>query len=286
MRTFGVHPRAFTCIRAHSRASAHVLAHSRAFTHVCAHSHASARIRAHRRTFLRIHAHSRTSARIRVHSRASEYVLANPHAPTCICTLVSRASGVPSLEEFQSARREIARSKNTPTQEFESRADLINWGRKKQLPQFADEMDANILYAVDTIFDVWDDFVEPGGEYTLALPLISKQCVGWVQQLTKLKHAWALHGDGKHKLHIGKWVLMTFGTHCLRWDSDAKTYRHSFRPLIYVFSKSIESVQAVRLGMVALQMVAKRFTGEHCIPPPLPPSHSHMLVCGTVHTRR
>ena len=38
---------------------------------------------------------------------------------------------------------------------------------------------------------------------TLAVPLISKKCIGWIGQLLKLSHAWALHGDGKHKLHIG-----------------------------------------------------------------------------------
>ena len=40
----------------------------------------------------------------------------------------------------------------------------------------------------------------------------------WVGQLIELTHAWALHGDGKHKLHHGRWVLITFGTHCLAWD--------------------------------------------------------------------
>ena len=49
---------------------------------------------------------------------------------------------------------------------------------------------------------------------------------------------------------------MTFGTHCLKWDYKAKTYRHSFRPLVYLFSKNHESVSAGRLAMVALQLVA------------------------------
>ena len=181
------------------------------------------------------------------------------------------------MKQFQNARRSIARNNNTTSHDFESRADLINWARDHELPRFPGEMDATKMYVVQMVFDIWDEFREPGGEYTLALPLISKQCVSWILQLVELGHAWALHGDGKHKLHIGKWILMTFGCHCLLWDKDVKSYRHSFRPLIYVFAKQHESVQSVRVGMVALQMVATRFTGMHAS------SHMRTHMCTYVY---
>ena len=97
---------------------------------------------------------------------------------------------------------------------------------------------------------------------TLAVPLISKHCVGWIGQLLELTHAWALHGDGKHKLHIGGWPLITWGTHCLKWDAARKCYRHSYRPLIYLFSKNVETTSAGRMAMVALQLVAVHFFGK------------------------
>jgi len=97
---------------------------------------------------------------------------------------------------------------------------------------------------------------------TLAVPLISKHCVGWIGQLVELTHAWALHGDGKHKLHIGGWPLITWGTHCLKWDATHKCYRHSYRPLIYLFSKNVETTSAGRMAMVALQLVAVHFFGK------------------------
>ena len=97
---------------------------------------------------------------------------------------------------------------------------------------------------------------------TLAVPLISKKCIRWIGQLLELTHAWALHGDGKHKLHIGGWPLITWGTHCLKWEVKYKCYRHSYRPLIYLFSKQVETKSAGRLAMVALQLVAVHFFGK------------------------
>ena len=134
--------------------------------------------------------------------------------------------------------------------------------RSTALPAKLDEMHHTGFYSVDGIADIWESFEETDGSKTLAIPLISKQCVGWIGQLLSSTHAWALHGDGKHKLHIGRWILMTFGTHCLNWDREAKSYRHSFRPLVYLFSKNHESVSAGRLAMVALQLVAMHFFGQ------------------------
>ena len=81
--------------------------------------------------------------------------------------------------------------------------------------------------------------------------------------------AWALHGDGMHKLHYGKWLLLTFGTHCLHYEGKngtTKTYTHSFRPLIYLLTKDIESVASVAFAMVAIQKVAIKYIGERLVP--------------------
>ena len=162
------------------------------------------------------------------------------------------STGVPDLKAYEHFGRNLARAKHPAVKQFETRADLLTFMRTTGLPATVGEMDDTSLYSVDSVADIWTSFEEPDGSKTLAIPLISKQCVGWIQQLLELTHAWALHGDGKHKLHIGRWILMTFGTHCLNWDEKAKTYRHSFRPLLYLFSKNHESVSAGRLAMVAI----------------------------------
>ena len=169
---------------------------------------------------------------------------------------------MPDLTGYENFGRGLARSKQPEAKQFETRADLLTFMRSTCLPATVGEMNDTSLYSVDGIADIWTSFEEPDGSKTLAIPLISKQCVCWIQQLLALAHAWALHGDGKHKLHIGRYILMTFGTHCLKWDVKAKAYRHSFRPLVYLFSKNHESVSAGRLAMVAMQLVAVNFFGK------------------------
>ena len=79
--------------------------------------------------------------------------------------------------------------------------------------------------------------------------------------------AWALHGDGMHKLHYGKWLLLTFGTHCLHYDiHNGRQYTHSYRPLIYLLTKDIESVPLFAFAMVAIQKVAIKYIGERLVP--------------------
>ena len=182
------------------------------------------------------------------------------------------------------------------TGKLETRADLLNFMRSHPLPATLEEMEDLKTYAVDGIADIWNMFKEPDGSVvcaitferiplhsialcrikthtyafcclllhfqTLAVPLISKKCIGWIRQLLKVSHAWALHGDGKHKLHIGGWPLITWGTHCLKWDVESKCYRHSYRPLIYLFSKNVETKSAGRLAMVALQLASVHFFGK------------------------
>ena len=189
-----------------------------------------------------------------MHTRSFDHI--RLYSTACVCT------GVSDLKGYENFSRGVARSKLPAVKQFETRADLLAFMRSTGLPATVDEMNDTSLYSVDGIADIWTSFEETDGSKTLAIPLISKQCVGWIQQLLALPHAWALHGDGKHKLHIGRFILMTFGTHCLKWDEKAKTYRHSFRPLVYLFSKNHESVSAGRLAMVALQLVALQFFDE------------------------
>ena len=220
--------------------------HRQTFDHVC--------IRKHTITFTCMQLHAYAYVLIHAHTIVSAYALIRSHS--------TASTGVPDLTGYENFGRELARSKLPRAKQFETRADLLTFMRSTCLPATVGEMNDTSLYSVDGIADIWTCFEEPDGSKTLAIPLISKQCVCWIQQLVALSHAWALHGDGKHKLHIGRYILMTFGTHCLKWDVTAKTYRHSFRPLVYLFSQNHESVSAGRLAMVALQLVAVNFFGQ------------------------
>jgi hypothetical protein len=89
-------------------------------------------------------------------------------------------------------------------------------------------MDPKKMYTVD-LSSVWSQYVEPNKQPCLATALICKKNVTFIGQLVRMPRQWQLHGDGKHKLHHGKWILVTFGTHDLTWDVADKQYRHSFR---------------------------------------------------------
>ena len=55
--------------------------------------------------------------------------------------------------------------------------------------------------------------------------------LSWISQLVQRPRNFVLHADGKHKLHHGKWVLMTVGTHYLRYDVQNQALCTTFAPL-------------------------------------------------------
>ena len=83
--------------------------------------------------------------------------------------------------------------------------------------------------------------------------------VQWIGQLLQRPQQFVLHADGKHKLHHGRWVLMTLGTHYLRYDADRDQLSTSFAPLMYLMSKQVESGSEVHLGSAHMLIDALNF---------------------------
>ena len=83
--------------------------------------------------------------------------------------------------------------------------------------------------------------------------------VHWIGQLLQRPQRFVLHADGKHKLHHGRWVLMTLGTHYLRYDADRDQLSTSFAPLMYLMSKQVESGSEVHLGSAHMLIDALNF---------------------------
>ena len=75
-----------------------------------------------------------------------------------------------------------------------------------------------------------------------------------------------MHIDGKHKLHHGKWILVTIGVHDLSLNKDRKMITHSYRPLVYMFSKQHESAESVKLLCDSLEWVAVQYFGRQLNP--------------------
>ena len=89
-----------------------------------------------------------------------------------------------------------------------------------------------------------------------------KMQINWIGQILDRPHQFALHSDGKHKLHHGKWIMQTVGTHYLKWDNDRKCMSTSFVPLIYMFCAQHESCGSCRMLLDALVLVGKRYFPE------------------------
>ena len=86
-----------------------------------------------------------------------------------------------------------------------------------------------------------------------------KTQIGWMGQLSKMPQEWQVHIDGKYKLHHAKFLLLSIGTHYLRYDHHNSTLSNSFAPLVYLFCKEGESDGAVQILIDALLGCARKY---------------------------
>jgi hypothetical protein len=138
------------------------------------------------------------------------------------------------FQNFNRGQRKVHRHKGPSYKTF---ADLLNYIAVNALPATVAEMEPFMFYAIDSLAEHWQQY--PNSQ---AVVLLTSTNVGWIEQLLKMDaegRPWALHGDGTHKIHIGRWVLMVFGTHCLVWDADAKVSSNytSLCVLMHVYTR-------------------------------------------------
>ena len=121
----------------------------------------------------------------------------------------------------------------------------------------------------------YDDY--PGTE---AICLTGYTELGWIGQLVKSKVRYPLHIDGKHKLHHGKWILVTIGCHDLAQDRDGKIV-HSYRPLVYMFSKQQETTESIKLLCSSVDFLARTYFGAPLTPGVINMDYSSGFMQGT-----
>jgi hypothetical protein len=90
--------------------------------------------------------------------------------------------------------------------------------------------------------------------------------IKWIGQLVNIPGAFSIHADGTYKYHHGGWILITLGTHHLRWYRDQQKLTNSFVPLIYLFCKEHESKGAGMMLCAAANAVAKQYYKEELQP--------------------
>jgi hypothetical protein len=98
--------------------------------------------------------------------------------------------------------------------------------------------------------------------------------IGWIGQLVERPKLFVLHVDGKYKLHHLNFILLTLGTHYLRWDAHNQTLSTSFAPIIYLFCKEKETSGAADLLMDAANAVSLKYYGKKLDPGACMSDHS------------
>jgi len=92
-----------------------------------------------------------------------------------------------------------------------------------------------------------------------------KHQIGWIGQLVGMEGDWTVHIDGKYKLHHSKFLLLTLGTHHLRFSIHGGLTT-SFVPLMYLFCKEGESDGAAQLVVDAVNATALKYFGKKLKP--------------------
>ena len=129
-------------------------------------------------------------------------------------------TGVADLRAFKVYKRTF-RKQQTAGIKVDCVNDLKNWAVTHKVPATFEEMDVTgeTLYAVPHDWDAYPA--------TVGVVLTGYKGMNWLRQLVQMKPHHVFHIDGKHKLHFGKWIVLTAGTHYLKWDGEEKVRRHA-----------------------------------------------------------
>ena len=185
----------------------------------------------------------------------------NTDVSSCVCPGMQNNLAV-WQREAKKARSSGANGK------IEHTVDLRMWAEQHALPASLDAMQDFKTYAIPMRYHEY-----PAVE---AVVLTSKVQVQWILQLLRAGRKWILHIDGKHKLHQGGWLLVTMGTHAVERKDEARSRHHkskivhTFRPLVYMFSKHHEDEDSLHFCMKAMELVVRMCAAP---PPPLIPSN-------------
>ena len=110
------------------------------------------------------------------------------------------------------------------------------------------------------------------------------QVTKWMAQLAQRPLQWQLHIDGKYKLHHQKFLLLTLGTHRLRYDHGHSTLANSFVPLVYLFCKEGERDGAVQLLIDSFVSTGQKYYETKLTPGAASTDHAPALRKGIENT--
>ena len=163
---------------------------------------------------------------------------------------------------------------------IESTLELRQWAGAHELsvhsPQDIDSLSLKSLYCIPIDYDAYPQ--------TDAIVLTGPVQMKWIGQLVGSTVRYVLHIDGKHKLHHGKWMMVSIGVHDIALDKQTKKIVHSYRPLVYMFVKQEETAESVQLLCDALDWIAQTYFGHKLTPGVVVMDHSDGFRNGVLRT--
>lgn len=175
-----------------------------------------------------------------------------------------------ALKSYENHKRKLKKSRVAGVI-INSIVELRAWTVQHELVDEFKDLLPFATYAVPVAYDQW-----PTVECVI---LTSRTQIGWFQQLADVV-AFPAHIDGKFKVHHGKWMLMTVGTHTIKYCEKSKGIRHSFRPLLYMFVKQQESADSVHLLLDSCSTVSIKYARKPFKPTLGCADHGSGIMCG------
>ena len=127
-------------------------------------------------------------------------------------------AGVPTLQQVQQWVKTQKRRMAGHTR-IEDVKDLKDWAADKLIPAIAYKVE-------DLLEDVTYVVPEQTPNYEVdGVCITCRAEIDWLIQVVRSGVKWVLHIDGKHKLHHGKFIFITYGTHSLELDVNTGKVR-------------------------------------------------------------
>eukprot|EP00873_Tetraselmis_striata_P034853 jgi/Tetstr1/455117/TSEL_041969.t1 len=130
---------------------------------------------------------------------------------------------------FKAWKKSLTRAEKGP-RAYESIADLRYWARRNEMPPLnSGDSDAPLE---DDKLVVLQLNEEAKGVVFTTICLFSTLSLAETGSLPI-----CLVTDGTHKIHYGKWLLLTLGTHSIEYDMEKYDLVHKFRPISFCFAQ-------------------------------------------------
>eukprot|EP00873_Tetraselmis_striata_P020183 jgi/Tetstr1/440447/TSEL_003067.t1 len=130
---------------------------------------------------------------------------------------------------FKAWKKSLTRAEKGP-RAYESIADLRDWARRNEMPP-PNSGDSDAPLEDDKLV-VLRFSEEAKGVVFTTMGLFRTLRLAETGSLPL-----CLVTDGTHKIHYGKWVLLTLGTHSIEYDMEKYALVHSFRPISFCFAQ-------------------------------------------------